>query len=88
MSLKSRFIEWLATHGYMGESRKEAERLANAVSVQSSLITSLKKQNKVLKEENEILRARTMEYHTRLRKMTKELITVLEKQKIKDTDTE
>lgn len=80
MGLMQRFKKWLAFHGFMGEDRIEAERLAGAVSVQASLIASLERQNQLLKDENEQLRAQVIEYHARLRGITKKLITALEKQ--------
>lgn len=80
MSLMSRFKVWLAYHGYLGEDQKEAKKLAVTISSQMSLITSLKQQNQLLKEENEQLRGQVMEYHARMRSITKKLITALEKQ--------
>lgn len=80
MSLMQRFKAWLAFHGYDGEDRKEAERLATMVKTQTALITTLNQQNQLLKEENEQLRGQVMEYHARLRNITKKLTTALEKQ--------
>lgn len=80
MSLMSRLKKWLAFHGCMGEDCKKVNKLAEVDAVQTLLIATLKKQNKILKERCEHLQAQNMKYHQRLRKMDKMLNTALEKQ--------